>query len=91
MLPLQLRQNSLLYRSGLSQHLIVPKPDNSKSLAREPPGALVIVVRLPLVVSTVNLHDQPLVETNEVDDVPADGNLPAELPARQLTIAKEPP
>ena len=62
-------------------HLVVPEPDDTESFTLKPRSSLLI--RYPhdsfVVMPAVNLNDQAAFEANEVDDVWANGLLPAKL------------
>jgi len=73
----------------LLQDLCIPKPQHPEACSLQPCGPLRIVLHLCRMVSPVHLNDQPLLETDEINDICPKGLLttkpaPAELPETQM-------
>jgi hypothetical protein len=82
---LQRSPNHLFDRHRILQDLCIPEPQNPEAFSFQPRGPLRIIFRLFCVLSAVHLDDQPLLQTDEVDDVRPQGLLapklvPTELP-----------
>jgi hypothetical protein len=62
-------------------NIIVPESENTKTLAGQRGIALHIarVMPIEIVLSTVNLDDEAVFQTNKVNDVANPGRLPAEM------------
>src|SRR5262245_54658999 len=69
----------------VSEHLVVPEAHDAKSLTGQPCCAT-RVFGCPLVVLTaIDLHEEPSLKTDEIDDVVADDLLAPELVPTELT------
>jgi len=81
----------LLYRLNLLQHLGVPEPQDPEPLSLQPPSPLCIAFSLLRVLSAVHLDDQPLLQTDEVNNVRPQGLLtPKPMPAELLEAQPTP-
>ena len=67
---------------SIRQDIIVPKPQYLESLCVQISIALFVTDRVRML-TTVDLDDEPRLETNEIDDIAIDGLLPSEDPAFQ--------
>ena len=70
---------------GLSEHLVIPEPDDPIASLLEPLATLPVLCGLLQVLRAVQLHDQLSLQADEVYDVGAQRMLPAELAVEQLT------
>ena len=73
------------------QYVIVPEPDDGKTPIPEPAGPTFVCIRLPGMLTSVDLDDDPAFETAEVGDVGADGYLAAKSDIGDLASAKDLP
>jgi hypothetical protein len=82
--------NSLKHPVRIVQHLIIPEPQHAKPLIFKPLVAAVIgfVVR---VLAAIHFDDQPLRQTDKIDDVAPDRNLPFELVSGKAMGAQQVP
>ena len=87
----QFRPDSLEHAFYIVQCFIVPESDHSKSLRFQVHGPPGITLHFICVLTTVELHDQFLLKTHEIDDVRLDDLLPSELRSHEQAIAQMPP
>jgi len=73
---------------GILQHVVVPESNDGKAPIAEPSGPAFVCICLPGMLTTINLDDDPQLETAEVGDVGTDGNLAAEPDVGNLASAK---
>jgi hypothetical protein len=84
---LQLRNDHAENTLLISQYLGIPESQNGvaigseRGIARAVPGIICML-------STINFDDEPLLATNEVDDVRCDSFLPHEFEAPQPSVAQ---
>ena len=76
---------------GVFEDIVVPEADDFVALGVEPGGAAGVVGNLVGVLAAVDFDDQAAFVAEEVDDVGADGGLPADLVAVELPGAKDGP
>lgn len=69
---------------GLREHLVIPEAQHGKSLRSQVRVAVRVVDRL-LMLSAVDFHNEPALQTDEIEDVGAHGVLTAESTAVDLT------
>ena len=79
------RPNHLFDRHPLLQGLCIPEPQNPEAFSFQPRGPPRILFRLFRVLSAVHLDAEPLLQTDEIDDVRPQALLapklvPTELP-----------
>jgi hypothetical protein len=67
----------LEHARAIAQHVMIPEAQNAITFRYEPTIALNVACILS-VLATIDLDDQPLLLTNEVDNVAADWHLPPE-------------
>ena len=63
-------------------NIVVPYPQDAKSLSGQP-GITHAVAGIGIVLPAIRFDDQPLAETNEINDVSANDLLTAEFEARK--------
>ena len=69
------------------KNLVVPETKNPEAFAFEPLGSIGIPFSLLGMLATIKLDNQSGRETNEIDDVAADGGLAPKLMAIHLLVA----
>ena len=83
--------NRLQHGLLLTSPFVVPESQDAKTLLLQPLSAHRIVVLGIGMLAAVELDDQLLLETDEIDDVTAKGLLTAELETREPLGPKLPP
>jgi len=73
--------NLFKYSLCFSQYLMVPETQYTIASTFQIMLTLLVVLRLSLMLTTVQLDDQPAFGADEVDDIRANGFLPFELQA----------
>jgi hypothetical protein len=78
---MEMPPNRLLHRCPILEDIIVPEPKHRKPLTFQAGCAGRVVGRLLGLgmLSAVQFEDQLLVETDEIDDIPTNRNLPPEF------------
>lgn len=74
----------------IGQNIVVPESPLPEATVLEPPGPVFVGCR-PGVLAAVQLNDQVPFEAAEINDVPADGHLAAEVVTFQLPGAQTRP
>ena len=90
---LQSTYDALHYAFNIRLNFIVPEPYDSKPIALKPHCPLLIGrpnARL-IVLSAVELNNQPMLETHEVNNVRSDRLLPSETSPRLLVCSLDVP
>jgi hypothetical protein len=85
-----MRQNCLQDTFAILEHLVVPEAKHLPTLVFQI-SVTVIVSRAFSVLETVGLDDQLSANAKKVDNVRADGNLPAKLDPVQTAVAQKTP
>jgi hypothetical protein len=85
-----MRQNCLQDTFSILEHLVVPKAKHLPPLARQIRVSDSVATAFR-VLETVGFYDQLSANTKKVDDVRADGNLPAKLNPIQAAITQKTP
>jgi len=67
--------------------LVVPEADDAPSLGFKPSGAPQILRLSPTMLAAIDLDNERSLDANEVRDVGAEGDLPAEAMSVQLFLA----
>jgi len=77
------RNDRLGDRVGITVHLVVPEAKHAKAFCCENslPRPVPESMSVPRVLTAIDFHDHPRLETREVDDETADRHLPAEVQA----------
>src|SRR5690606_393732 len=80
--------NPVPYSFRIYQYIMIPESDHPETLGFKParPG-FVISCRIGML-ATIEFDDQPAFKANEVGEVSAQRNLPAELEGLQLAVTK---
>jgi hypothetical protein len=74
-------QYSLQHSLEIAQNLVVPKPQNRKSLSAQPAVAPGVIIQRIGMLTTVRLNDAAGFKTNKIDDIWPQWLLTAELVA----------
>jgi hypothetical protein len=85
-----MRQNCLKHTFAILEHLVVPESKHFPAMARQVRVSHSVSIAFS-VLETVSLDDQLSANAKKVDDIRADGNLPAKLDPIQATIAQKTP
>jgi hypothetical protein len=85
---LQILSNPLQNPVYVSEHIVVPKPQNNETLIAKPNITLFIVIFLLHVLSAVEFDNQSLLQAYEIDDVAPQRLLAAKLATVKLPITK---
>ena len=72
-------------------NLVIPKPQNAKSLVFQPSVAPSIVRPLLTVLSTIYFYHYPFFQTDKINEVGPDGSLPAKFVSGELAQPKMTP
>lgn len=75
--------NLFKYRLRFSQYLMIPETQDTIASTFQITFTLLIVFRLLLMLTTVQLDDQPAFGADEVNDIRANGFLPFELQTKE--------
>jgi hypothetical protein len=70
---------------------VIPKPKYSKALSSQPIVAFAIVIDLLDMLSTINLDDESLLQTDKINNVWTQRLLPTKLVTTELPQAKMAP
>ena len=87
----QLRSQRFQHALHVLQDVRVPEAKHTIALSFQPYGATPIRLRLPIVLPAVELHDQPVVDAEEVHEVGPNRHLATELVAVEASGAQAPP
>jgi hypothetical protein len=72
------RRNHFKYTVHIAKHVIIPESQHAISMLGEPPVAHRVAL-VDRVLAAVDFNDEPLLATNEIDDVGSDRFLTDEL------------
>jgi len=74
--------------AGIPKDVVVPEPNDSKTLDLEPSGALRIASALSRMLTTIDFNDELAFKADEIDDEPSDGRLTPEEASIELTVTQ---
>ena len=75
----------------VSQNVVVPKPQDAEALAPQEVCSADLLFRLAVMLTAIDLDDQPGLVTNEVGDIASDWNLATKPATIQLTLTEQSP
>ena len=81
------RQNGI----PIIDDLGIPKPDHGEAEALDLGRPLGVILGFPAMLASIDLNDQPSVDTNEIEGVAEQRNLPAELEPIETAVAQQRP
>ena len=79
-------QNFFEHTVHIPHHVVIPESKHEVTHRLQDSGSVRITFSVMIVLTTVKLHDQFGVRTEEIDDKAIDRRLPLELPAGQAAI-----
>ena len=76
---------------GLSKHIVIPEPEDSKTLRFPPRSSAVVMLTSSSMLATIDLDNQPRFQANEVQDVRTDRDLTTKAMTADLVPAESRP
>jgi hypothetical protein len=90
-LPEQLFGNRRMHAFEVRLYLGVPEPQNSVALTLKDAGPFCLLRRRPVVLATVDLHNQACIVANEIDNIGPERHLPPKSMPSDLTRPQDCP
>src|SRR5262249_5173495 len=84
-------QNFFEHTVHITHHVVIPESKHEVTHRLQDSGSIRITFSVVIVLTTVKLHDQFGIRTEEIDDKTIDRRLPLELPSGQTAITQSQP
>jgi hypothetical protein len=87
----QRSNDAFKHRLGLLQHFVIPEPNHTKPATRKIARPFQIVEQIIRMLPSIDFHDQPRADADEIHDVIADRLLSAEAILAEMTVTQVTP